>query len=248
MTYNVHRCMGTDRRTSTERIANVIGQYEPDIVALQELDLGRARSGGEDQPHLIAKHLEMTHHFHPSMEVEEEQYGNAVLSRHPIKLVKADQLPSIGSRNRLEPRGILWTSVTINGTQIQLLNTHLGLKRKERWNQTEAIIGKDWLASPSCTGPVILCGDFNCWSQSKVYKELGKKLNDVQSVKSNHEPKPTWFSHFPFSRIDHIFVSPELKVRHVEVPRTRLNKVASDHLPLIVDLDIIESNEYGNQN
>ena len=44
MTYNVHRCVGVDRDLNVERVAAVIADARPDIVALQELDVGRMRS------------------------------------------------------------------------------------------------------------------------------------------------------------------------------------------------------------
>jgi endonuclease/exonuclease/phosphatase family metal-dependent hydrolase len=66
LTYNVHGCIGTDRRLDVGRIVEVIAAFEPDIVALQELDVGRARSGGVDQAHEIARGLDMACHFNAS--------------------------------------------------------------------------------------------------------------------------------------------------------------------------------------
>ena len=57
VTYNVHRCVGNDRRLDVARIADVLARLEPDIVALQELDVGRARTGRVDQAHEIARRL-----------------------------------------------------------------------------------------------------------------------------------------------------------------------------------------------
>ena len=74
VTYNVHRCVGTDRRLDVGRIAAVLAELEPDIVALQELDVGRARTGGVDQAHEIARRLDMACHFHAALKVEEELY------------------------------------------------------------------------------------------------------------------------------------------------------------------------------
>lgn len=238
ITYNVHGCKGTDGKISPERIAEVISQYDPDIVALQELDLGRKRSGEIDQPHLIAKYLEMKHYFHPAIEVEEGQYGNAVLSRYPLDLVKAAKLPSLPKMKRLEPRGAIWVSVNVGEKSIQFLNTHLGLKKKESLFQTETLLGEDWLGHQDCSTPKIFCGDFNARSCSTVCHKISRVLNDVQLVMENHKPKATWSSFLPLFRIDHIFVSFEIDVTHVEVPNTRLNKLASDHLPLIADLNI----------
>ena len=105
MTYNVHACVGTDGKTSPDRIARVISRHKPDIVALQELDMGRRRTGREDQPQLIANALEMVYHFHPSMIIGHERYGNAVLSRYSMELIRAGRLPGNLKNSKEEPRG-----------------------------------------------------------------------------------------------------------------------------------------------
>ena len=66
VTYNVHRCVGTDRRLNVARVAEVLAALNPDIVALQELDVGRRRTGYADQAHEIAARLKMASHFHPA--------------------------------------------------------------------------------------------------------------------------------------------------------------------------------------
>ena len=81
LTYNVHRCVGVDRKLDVVRIAAVIAEHEPDIVCLQELDVGRARTGFVDQAQSIADQLAMTFHFHAAMRVEAEQYGDAIRAR-----------------------------------------------------------------------------------------------------------------------------------------------------------------------
>jgi endonuclease/exonuclease/phosphatase family metal-dependent hydrolase len=81
LTYNVHRCVGVDRRLDVGRIAAVIAEHEPDVVCLQELDVGRARTGMVDQAGAIAERLAMSFHFHAAMKVETEQYGDAIRAR-----------------------------------------------------------------------------------------------------------------------------------------------------------------------
>ena len=111
LTYNVHRCVGTDRRLDVDRIVAVIGEHEPDIVCLQELDVGRARTGGVDQAQAIAAGLAMTSRFHPAMRVEAELYGDAILTPHPERLIRADSLPSVRGVPGLEPRGAIWSEI-----------------------------------------------------------------------------------------------------------------------------------------
>lgn len=235
MTYNVHSCIGMDGKLSPERIARVIARFEPDIVALQELDMGRKRTDGVDQAHVIAETLEMMVHFHPSINVEEEKYGDALLSKFPMKLIAAKELPRLPLWPGLEPRGAIWADIERNGTTYHVVNTHLSLHPWERRLQTEALIGSEWLGSPECTGQRILCGDFNATPRSSVCKKISTVLRDCQIEKSDHRPRGTWFGRFPVSRLDHVFANDALEPIHVDVPSTHLTRVASDHLPLIVD-------------
>ncbi|MFC1510329.1 glycosyltransferase [Candidatus Omnitrophota bacterium] len=237
MTYNVHSCVGMDGKTSPERIARVIGRHEPDIVALQELDMKRLRTGNIDQPHLIAKRLKMIYHFHPSFSIEEEHYGNAIISRYPIELIRAGKLPTIKNKSKLETRGALSVNVKIGEQQLQIINTHLGLRRKERLKQARELISEKWRGQASYE-PTVLCGDFNALPGSPTFKCLTQKYADAQIELDNHRPHPTWFSHFPIGRIDHLFINSKINVVNVEVSKTKLDKISSDHLPLIVDIEI----------
>ena len=240
MTYNVHSCIGMDGRHDHRRIAQVIRECDPDIVALQELETGRVRSGGLDQAHSIAHDLEMLYHFHPSIEVEEEKYGDAILTRHHMRLVRAAKLPGLNNRSWLEPRGALWVELEFQGRNIQVLNTHLSLHPRERTLAAEALLGNDWLGNPACAPFRVLCGDFNAGPLSPVCRRLNRVLRDAQIGCADHRPKCTFYSKLPFSRIDHVYVDPHMRIVQASVPSTPETRVASDHLPLIVDLQLPE--------
>ncbi len=240
MTYNVHSCVGMDGKLSPERIARVISQCDADVVALQELDVGRRRTRAINQAHAIARELKMEFHFHPAISLAEELYGDAVLSRYPLRLVRAGGLPTLPDRSDLEPRGALWVAIEFAGQEVQLINTHLGLEGPERLQQVKALLGPDWLAHADCRGPTILCGDLNALPSSLVCRQLKTRLEDAQLQLADHRPKQTFFTRLPVGRIDHVFVSDELKVTAVEVPRTDLIRRASDHLPVIVELRLSE--------
>ncbi len=236
LTYNVHSCVGLDGRLSPERIARVIARHDPDVVALQEVDVGRARTGGVDQAEQIAELLEMILQFHPTLEVEEERYGDAVLSRLPMRLVKAGPLPALRHRPPLEPRGALWVELETAAGPVQLVNTHLSLHPLERRLEVEALLGAEWLGSIDPGQPTVLCGDFNAMGWFPSCRRLRRRLHDAQVVKVGHRPRATWAGRMPIGRIDHVFVDPSIEVRHVEVPAHSLAKVASDHFPLLADL------------
>ena len=238
LTYNVHRCVGADRRLDVGRVAEVIARLKPDIVALQELDVGRARTGGVDQAHQIARQLKMAFHFHPALRVEEELYGDAILTIYPERLIQTGPLPGHPAIPRLEPRGAVWLSAEIEGKPVQVINTHLGLVPKEQQLQAAWLAGPSWLDHPMRKGPTILLGDFNATSSSVVYRTLCAKLAAARRLAPTKSATSTFPSTLPVLRIDHIFVSPEIKVEDVFVPFDQLTRTASDHLPLVMDFSV----------
>jgi endonuclease/exonuclease/phosphatase family metal-dependent hydrolase len=238
LTYNVHRCVGVDGRLDVPRVADVIAALEPDIVALQELDVGRARTNGVDQAHEIARRLDMAWHFNAAMRVEEEQYGDAILTSYPERLVKAGALPGLTPTMGLEPRGALWVAVEIDGVELQVINTHLGLAPREQQRQAAALAGMDWLRREDCRAPAILLGDFNATGASVVYRTLTARLGDTRRLSPVRRATSTFPSRLPLLRIDHVFVSTGVKVLDLDAPYSPATRVASDHLPLVMDFEL----------
>jgi endonuclease/exonuclease/phosphatase family metal-dependent hydrolase len=235
MTYNVHRCIGLDRKTSTRRIAEVIAEYQPDVVALQEIDCGQVRPAIADQAEEVAHRLADILSLPSPLWLERERCGNVILSRHPMRLVKAGSLRKPRRWRTPARRGALWLEVTAEGVTIQLLNTHLGLTPRERLYQARVLTGPEWLQHPTCSPPVVLCGDFNAQTGSAVHRLIGGLLRDAELC-SPTPAKKTWPSIYPVMGLDHLFVSADLVVTSTEAPATALTRLASDHLPLVVDL------------
>ena len=239
MTYNVHRCVGLDGRMDVRRIAAVIAESQPDIVALQELDVGRARTQGVDQAHAIADLLGMAFHFHAALKVEEELYGDALLTMYPERLVQAGPLPGLPTLPRLEPRGALWVEVATGDGTLQVINTHLGLLARERIAQVEVLLGPAWLGHPHCRdAPAVLLGDFNAVSRSGAYKLLSRRLRDAQGPSPRRGPRPTFPARWPLLRIHHVFLGEGVEALGAEVLRGPAERAASDHLPLAVDIAV----------
>jgi endonuclease/exonuclease/phosphatase family metal-dependent hydrolase len=243
MTYNTHSCGGTDGRVSPKRIARVITSQSPDLVALQELDLGKRRSRAEDQAALIAKELEMHYVFCPTVTRDGEHYGHALLSRWPIEVIRRAFLPSAPRTWWPEPRSALWARVVLGNRKINIFTTHLGLGLLERQLQMQALMGPEWVGAVPPDEQIIVCGDFNCTPSSKPYAIAAAKLRDAQQALSGHRPISTFTSLRPFTRIDHIFVSDTLIPQKLIVPRNALTRVASDHLPLVADLSTVPVND-----
>ena len=236
MTYNTHGCSGTDGRVSPLRIARAIGEQRPDIVALQELDLGRRRSRAEDQAAIIAAELGMHAVFCPTITRDEEHYGHALLSFWPIEVVNRSRLPGHAKGWFKEPRSAIWARVQVAGQRVNVITTHLGLGVHERLLQMQMLMGPDWIGAIPEAEPVILCGDFNCLPRSAPYNLAARRLRDVQHGRRS---LPTFSSLRPLVRLDHIFLSPQVETLGFAVPRNDLTRVASDHLPLLADLQIV---------
>jgi endonuclease/exonuclease/phosphatase family metal-dependent hydrolase len=124
-----------------------------------------------------------------------------------------------------------------HGVRFQVLNTHLSILERERRLQVEELLR--WVRRAQQRGPVLLVGDLNTTSDSWAGRRLAEPLHDVVArdaeLRSAAAPR-TWSGRLPLRRIDHVFASADVDVRRVEVPRSRLARVASDHLPVVVDV------------
>jgi endonuclease/exonuclease/phosphatase family metal-dependent hydrolase len=227
-----------DGRVSPRRVARAIRGELPDIVALQEVDLGRRRSRAEDQAAIIARELGMHAVFCPTVTRDEEHYGHALLSRYPMDVVKRMRLPHDPTSWWQEPRSAMWVRIEVGGRIINVITTHLGLGPHERVLQARALLSEEWIGGIPASEPVVLCGDFNALPGSAPYKLVAAKLRDVQAATGGYKPLATFSSVQPLVRLDHIFMTPQFERHQVRVVRNDLTRVASDHLPLVADLKI----------
>jgi endonuclease/exonuclease/phosphatase family metal-dependent hydrolase len=220
-TYNIHGAVGTDGRFAPERIAGVLREMKADVIALQEVPLGGIRLPD------VLRMLQEATGFHgaagPTCHGPERLYGNAVLSRYPIRARRAIDL-SFGSR---EPRGALDADLDCHGHPLRVVATHLGLRFAERRDQIRRLLQ----VFDTESMPVILLGDINEWF---VWgRSLRWLVSHFQAV-----PAPRTFpSRLPVFALDRIWIRPRHRLVHVEVHATPLARVASDHLPLIAHID-----------
>ena len=150
----------------------MIAQLSVDIIGLQELDLSRRRSAGVDQTGMIAEQLGWHSYFHPAMRRDDEHYGNAVLSRYPLKFRCAVELPDTAPFFCRENRAAIEMNVETNLGTVHIINTHLGLGWRERLLQAQLFASAEWQAAIAGDAPLILLGDFNSLPGSKPYRTL----------------------------------------------------------------------------
>ena len=227
MTYNLHSCVGLDGRMSIQRIAEVLHRYQPDFVALQEIDRNCKRTGGIDQLSALRKLWASTGAFFPLLKKSGGQYGIGFLTTLEVLEWDGRMLPQVPQLTPQEARGVVRVKVRYEEQELVFYNTHLGLTRKERRSQMAGLLQE----VQTQQSPHVLLGDFNCSPKSREYTDLCCHLHSAQQ-----QPSKTWFGTFPLRHLDYIFHSTGWEVIRTFAPRDSLTRIASDHLPLITDL------------
>jgi endonuclease/exonuclease/phosphatase family metal-dependent hydrolase len=230
MSYNIHHGEGLDKKIDLERIAKLILEAKADIVGLQEVDRGCERTQKRDLPAELAKLTGMHVHFEKNIPYQGGEYGNAVLSRLPIKRAKNTHYKMLRPG---EQRGALQLVLDVHGRDVLFMNTHIDYRpddaeRLMNVEELKAIVSD----ATKEKQPVIITGDFNSLPGSRTHERMKAFLTDAWEIAG----KGDGFSYpaeKPIKRIDYIFVS----LDSVEPVKTEvLHSLASDHLPVITEL------------
>lgn len=235
MSYNIHSGIGRDGKYDLERIAEVIRSENPDIVALQEIDVGLKKSHFDNQPNLLAAELNYYSYFCLTRVTERGTYGILTLSRFPI-IEKQKYDLSFGSD--LEPRGLskIITEPNLNNI-LNVYNIHLGLRVRERAYQRRRMLSDSILLEQNGKFPKIIMGDFNDRVISVVHGKLQRYFIDIFNFL--RIKKRSTFSWKKIAlRLDHIYVNHQLKPVDAYVLKNKLTNQASDHYPLIGILEL----------
>lgn len=216
--YNVHKCLGLDRRRSAARVLDVIEEVGADILALQEVD---HRLG--NRPAALPRSLiEARGHYaalpHAVTETSLGWHGQAILVRRGIEVKRIQRVALPG----LEPRGAILAELETAAGALRIVGVHLGLIRRYRLMQMAAIT-----AALSRHGdlPTAIIGDFNEWS----HRNGVGPLRDTFHV---HVPGPTYPALRPVGSLDRVAVGSGLHLVNAGVHSTATARVASDHLPV----------------
>ncbi len=227
LTYNIHSAYDSQGAQDPEAIARVIESTEADIVALQEVSRGWLLDGSTDLVGFLARRLKMQVLFQGTAD---PVWGNALLTRLPITEHGSAPLPLAGT---LLPRGYLWATIDAGLPEpLLVIVTHLHHVESEhapRLAQVPVLLDF-WDGRPYS----ILLGDLN---SEPGYAEM-QLITDAGWVDSWAEAGTgdglTWPAVDPFERIDWVWHTPDLRAVDAVVPAT----TASDHLPLVVSLEV----------
>jgi endonuclease/exonuclease/phosphatase family metal-dependent hydrolase len=223
VSYNVHACVGSDGHFDPGRIADVLAKLQGDLVVLQELE-DLPYQGGTVSEYL-AERLAMQPHRGPTLKRGDAPYGNLMLSRIEPTVLQLHDLSVAGP----EPRGAIDAIFELAGTRLRLVATHLGLKAGERRRQVRQLLD---LLKPTVSDVTVLAGDINEWRpRSAALRELAR-LFDTRSRAR------TFPANAPVLALDRVFITPATVAVRIRVDKSRVARRASDHLPLVCELDI----------
>ncbi len=236
--WNVHKCTGgLDRRHDPARTAAVLAELGADVVLLQEVAQNGRRFRNERQIDVLAAGLGMTHlsyfvnvRFGP----RRGEYGNAILSRHAIATSENIDLTLSGRKSRSVLHAELRLPVAAGHTRtLHVFNLHLGLGERERLEQLRRFLANHTVQHIQHRTPTIVAGDFN-----DVWGTLGKKVLEPAGFRGPSRPLRTFPAWAPVRALDSLRVRGDVQVVRLDRVRTRLTRVASDHLPLLAELQV----------
>ena len=230
MTYNIHVGVGMDKKLDLPRIAGVINAQHPDLVGLQEVDRGVARTQRIDEIAELAKLTRMDYAFAFNLRYQGGQYGVAILSRFPIM---ATDHRLYQNTREAERRGFIRAEVSVRGRLINFVTTHLDYQYEDgRLFEAQQLLS----ALKDLKNPLIVVGDFNDIAAGQAYQLMRYQFGDAWTEGRPADEGFSYPADKPAKRIDYIFF------RSTDRVRTKrawiVNTLASDHVPVVADVEI----------
>jgi endonuclease/exonuclease/phosphatase family metal-dependent hydrolase len=233
-TYNIHKCVGIDRKYSPERIVDVIRELDADVVAMQEV-LAHSKSNPRDhQAEFIAKELGMEFRMGENRKINGGEYGNVTLSRFPISSYCNHDI----TVSKYEPRGCLHSEISVNGGgSLHFINVHMGTSYFERRKQVHKMLAEHVIDHPELVGRRIVAGDFNEWINGVTTRLFRSNFNSVDP-KIHLGRARTFPGILPILHLDHVYFDDAFRLMSARLHKSRKALVASDHLPIVAEFEV----------
>jgi len=224
--YNIRKAVGLDWRRRPERVLAVLAEIDADIIALQEVDRRFGSRVTALSPQLIEAETGYRAIRFAARPQSLGHHGNVILARRSIRIVDARPivLP------HLEPRGAAVTDLDCDGQLVRIVGMHLGLTRKWRQLQTEAIVSE--LRQLEASLPTVLMGDLNEPSLAPGVLRAFEHRHTIAAC------GPSFHASLPVFSLDRIIVTEDIEIAETGVHRSALAREASDHLPIWARLNL----------
>lgn len=237
LTWNVHKGLGgLDRTYAPWRITEVIRYHDPDVALLQEVADGVPRFRRDRQAQAWAAAAGFPYvAFHADVRLAGGRWGNAILSKFPIRDCVHLNL-SFPLKKR---RGAVFADLELGPRhrRLHVVNMHLGLSGVERRWQVRKLLRFPVLSRLHARSRVVIAGDTNDWAGALARRSGALRLAGFTTAWGRHHGSPRTFpSWAPVAALDRVFLAGPLACRHAHRSAHLLARRASDHLPVVVDL------------
>lgn len=236
MTYNIqHGHVHLDKYIDLTKTCDVIRQYHPDIVGLNEVRGRGTRDDYTAQVETMAAYLGYHCYFGRSICIGgTEPYGNAVLSKYPIVEASVIRIPDPVDTSvcrYFEPRSLCRCVVEVPAegafVPVAVYSSHFGLSETEEEHAVSTAVTT--LEGEAL--PFILMGDFNMEPDNPLLAPLNRKFRSADAFL---EGKMSFPSDKPSIKIDYIYTSQKIDILTADIPQV----VASDHCPVWADIEV----------
>lgn len=227
MSYNIHHCNPPSMQDSIDinAIVNVIRSENPDLLAIQEVDVNTKRSGVLNQAAAIANKLNMYYFFAKSIDYQGGEYGVAIISKYTLNETVVYHLPTKAGTNG-EPRVLATAKIILpNGAAVRFGCTHLDAQSDETNRQLQ--IEKIGEIASSELLPFVIAGDFNATPGSNIINSLDRYFKRTCQSCDYTIPAVN-----PTKAIDFIAYHPENKFNVIN-HKVVSEQYASDHRPVV---------------
>ena len=236
LTFNIQHCksylQGNPEVIDFDLFADTIRCFDPDIVGLNEVRGEGTHPAYAAQAKILAEKIGYHYFFSPALNIGGYgPYGNAILSKHPIKTTEIIPIPDPVRKPEgkyYETRCVAKAEFDL-GAGLTVLVTHFGLNPDEAQNAADTVCN----AIDDAKTPVILTGDFNLRPDNPILDPIRARLSDTEDVFS-HRDSYSFPSDKPYEKIDYVFTSPSVKVEFATIPQMEV----SDHRPLFAVVEI----------
>jgi endonuclease/exonuclease/phosphatase family metal-dependent hydrolase len=220
--------VGSDGRRDPARVADVLREIDADVIGLQEVDARPGAGTDSEQLEFLAHRLGLTAVPGPTIVRHDGTYGNALLTRRPLRAVRSIDLTY---SSRREPRGAIDADLELDGAVVRFVVTHLGLLPGERRWQVKRLLER--LAVGPCDG-LVLCGDINEWFG------IGRPLRWLHAALGRGPAVRTFPAGLPLFALDRVWVSRRAVLLGARAHASATAREASDHLPCVADVRLPE--------
>lgn len=227
MTYNIQSGRDAFKNLDLTKCEETIREFDPDILALNEVRMKTRDVGDTEQAKVLAENLHMHFYFAKAIDYNGGEYGIALLSKFPIVRAEGIPVPSLPEEKRevrYEDRVLLKAHLSVNGKNVIAFVSHFGLSNAERESAT-ALFEREISKTKD---PSIFMGDLNMKPDDLLIQKIKQHLRDL----SENESFLTHHTLTLEARIDYIFASDHFACEKIFSPYS----TSSDHLPIVADV------------